>query len=694
MRIVRSLLPSRLLVPSLAVIALAAGEPAPASLQIADGSQLVKAWDASIYAKVWTDASAAPLREKWAEGVQRAQAELGFDPVALLQAMTGFEVRFLGMREGTKPRIHFRVDLGPDAAKVFALAAKDGDGEAKQVAGADEAFGKDEATIARFKNVLVVAIGCESDPAAPAAAAPAAVAIDADAKRIVAAVQPTIAAEKRAEFDKVLKNIEPYLGLWKYRGDIVPEGVRERLDADVPSPGMQPVDRGALARLPATTLMTAAYGFDGKAYWKAAGEALLVQLDEAMHPGAIAGPEQTAQEIQGFLQMLGVESSLQEVIEGLSGTSLIALTQSAPFPALTIALPRSKATDQLIDVGLKQIQAEMPAEGQSTPIMIPDLPIPLPITLLRDKAHWVLTTDPVLAGTWSSGQPGGFDGTAMAKTMYEKAPKDAVLLGASDTPAVLRTIQGYLGMVLAGNDGLTPEQKQAINGAILRLAGSASTGYLFAASDAKGSRTEVRGLLGSGIAPLLVGGGVFGFIMRERMALGMADMELDAGGDETPESAAIDTLGSVLFPAQFQFQGAAYLDQDADGVGEYGTLAELTGAAAPPGRAQAEASAEGFSPDGVRHGYRFSVFLPDAAGKAISADAAARKADKAAADAQERSFVIYAWPVDAASGTRAFAVDQTGVVYEAPFTGTAPAWNDLYSGQGWDGVPSWQPAQR
>jgi hypothetical protein len=685
----------RTLVPSLAVVALCAGEAtAPVSLQVADGSQLVKAWDSSIYAKVWADPSAAPLRAKWAEGIKMAQDELGFDPVALVQAMQGFEVRFIGMTAPEKPSIHLRVDLGADAAKVFALASKDAAGAAKQVAGADEAFGSGDATIARFKNVIVVAVNCEPSPAAPAAAPPAALAVDLDAKRVVDAIASSIPEDKKAEFDKIIKNVAPYLGIWKYRGDIVPEGVRERLEANVMAPGTMAVDRSVLARLPANTLMALSYGFDGKAYWKVGGEALLVQLDEAMHPGVSAGPEQTAQEIQGFLQAMGVEASLQQVVEGLSGTSLIALTQSAPFPALTIAVPRSKPMDQLIDLALKQLATVMPDEGQSAPIMIPDLPIPVPITLLRDKAHWVLSTDPVLSASWTTGAPGGFADTAMAKTLYEKAPKDAALLGASDTPAVLRTIQGYLGMVLAANQELTPEQKQAINGAIIRLAGAASTGYVFTANDAKGSRSEVRGLIGSGLVPVLVGGATFGFVMRERMAMGMADMNVEEKGDDTPEGKAIESLGSVLFPAQFQFQGGTYVDQDGDGIGEYGTLAELTGAVAPPGRAQGEATAEGFAADGSRDGYRFVVYLPDAAGKALVVGKEGRKADKAVADAQERSFVIYAWPADAAISSRAFAVDQSGVVYEAPYTGKEPVWNDLYGGQGWDGVPAWQPAQR
>lgn len=683
---------SRILIaPTLAAVAICAGEaaPAPVTLRVADGAELVKAWDSSIYAKVWGDPAAAALRAKWAESLKEIQDELGFDPVAAVAGVKGCEVRFLGMAAEDKPRFHLRVDLGAAAAPLFAVMSKEGNGAKKQVAGADEAFGDDKGTIARFGTVLVVAVNTEPVPAAPAGVSPAAVALDLDAKLLVDSIAGGIPADKKADFDKMVKNLAPYLGLWKYRGDIVPEGVRERLDANVPTPGTMPADRSLLARLPATTLMAASYGFDGKAYWKAAGETMMLQIDEAMHPGAPAGAVATAQELQGYLQAMGIEASLQQIIEGLSGTSLFALTQSAPFPAVTIAVPRSKPMDQLLGFGIAQIGGALPEEGQAAPVVIPGVPVA--ITLLRDKSHWVLTTDAVLSSTWSSGAPGGFADTPMAKTLYAVAPKDAALLGASDTPAVLRTIQGYLGMVLAGNDELTPEQKQSINGALIRLAAAASTGYVFVANDAKNSRTEVRGLIGSGIVPVLIGAATFGMVMKNRM--GGGDIEMDEAKAETPDGRAIETLGSVLFPAQFQFQGGTYADQDGDGVGEYATLAELMGKRPAPGRAQGEVLAEGFADDGTRDGFHYSIYLPDAKAGALDG-AGGRKADKAAADAQERAFVVYAWPVEAAGGSRSFAVDQTGVVYEAPYTGKAPAWNALYGGQGWDGVPAWQPAQR
>ena len=351
-----------LLAPTLAAVALCAGEaaPAPVTLRVADGPALVKAWDASIYAKVWADPAAAPLRAQWAEALKEAQAELGFDPLAAVQGISGVELRFLGMAGEDKPRIHVRMDLGAAAKPIFAALMKKDGKQAKQVAGADEAMGDEEGTLARFGNVLVLFANTEAAPAAPAGVSPAAVALDLDAKRLVDTIAPGIPAAKKAEFDKVVKNLTAFLGQWKYRGDIVPQGIRERLEANVPTPGTQPVDRSLLARLPATTLMALSYGFDGKAYWKAAGDSMMLQIDEAMHPGATVGVAATAQEIQGLLQVVGIEASLQQVVEGLSGTSMIAVTQSAPFPAVTIAFPRSKPMDQLLSFGLGQIGNALP----------------------------------------------------------------------------------------------------------------------------------------------------------------------------------------------------------------------------------------------------------------------------------------------------------------------------------------------
>lgn len=679
---------TRSLVPALAVAAMCAAEPAPAAaplvVRAADGAQLIQHWDGSIFAKVWADPSAAPLRGKWTEAQKDAVDNLGFDPLAALAVMKGMQLQFLGMAAEKKPRILAQADFGAFAPKVMALLAKDaGKLAPKQVAGADEALGDDDGVIARFGSVIVAAAGTDPKPAALAGAAAADLAADLDGQRLVDAIAAGIPAEGKAEFDKLVKQMKPYLGIWTYRGDIVAEGIREHVAGTVPSPGVQPADRSVIARLPATTLMALSWGFDGKSYWKAGGEALLNQLDERMHPGAPLGSEATAQEIGASLAGMGVNASLQQVVEGFTGTGLFALTQGAPFPALTLALPRSAATDQLVDVGLKMMGNAAPAEGQSTPIMLPNVPVP--ITMLCDKMHWVVTSDPMLAATWSSGQPGGFADTPAAKTLFAKAPAHSYLLGASDTPAVLRTVQGFLGLALGANDSLTPEQKQAINNALLRLAGNASTGYVYGAADATHSEMEVRGLIGAGIVPAMAFGAVAAMFKAKEVE---AAMPAAADG---PDAAVIQRLSGELFPAEIQFQSAAYSDQDGDGLGEYGTMAEIAGLVPAPGRTEKEALFKDYQAGGVIDGFHYAIYLPNGKGAALSADAKARPADKAAADAQERSFVIYAWPDKAGS---MFALDQTGVVYEQPFTGTAPAWNALYGGQGWDGVPAWQNANR
>lgn len=693
MRVLRRIVPA--LAATVALHAADAAAMPPVQLRIADGAALVAGWDASIYAKIWADPAAAPLRQACEAEQAGMRERLGFDPLAALAAAKGFAGAFAGMDGPDRPQIRFRVDLGDFAAKIIErIAASSAQAKPMQVAGADQAIGDADAVLARFGTVLAFALHCQPEPQAPAGAAAAHVAVDLDAKRLVDAVAAAVPAADKAEFDRAVQGMRSLLGRWAYRGDLVPEGIRERLSGDVPTPGSLPVDRTVLGRLPATTLMAAAWGFDGRAYWKAEGEALLGQLDGAMHPGAPVGAVATAEEVAQLLRGMGIEVTLQEIVEGLTGTSLVAVTQSMPFPALSIALPRSAALDRLLGFAMAQIQGTLPDEGQSAPIIIPGVPIPVAITLLRAKDHWLLTTDLMLADAWAGGAPGGFDGTAMARTLSAAAPANASLLGASDTPAVLRTIQSMLGLFLAANDALSPEEKQAINTALIRLAGEASTGYVWSAATPQSSTAEVRGLIGSGVVPGVIGAAIAGIAVQQRMGGGdpLALVPMDGGDASTPDQEAIDTLSAVLFPAQFQFQAAAFADQDGDGIGEYATFAELAGAAAPPGRDKAEALLNGFAADGVRNGYRYAVFLPDGAGGALPPDAGPRRADRAAADRQEATFVIYAWPVQ--PGGRMFAVDQGGVVYEATSDGSAPAWNTLYGGQGWDAVPAWQPAQR
>jgi hypothetical protein len=139
------------------------------------------------------------------------------------------------------------------------------------------------------------------------------------------------------------------------------------------------------------------------------------------------------------------------------------------------------------------------------------------------------------------------------------------------------------------------------------------------------------------------------------------------------ESAAIATLKNIC-SAQCQCQAAAAIDVNKNGVGEYGTFAELAGRdrvrggqapITPPVLSTAFAKVE----DGVvvRSGYCFRMFLPGKDGAAV-AELANGGPDAAAIDAAlaEVVWCLYAWPLEpGVSGQRVFFVDQAGDVLEA-----------------------------
>jgi hypothetical protein len=159
------------------------------------------------------------------------------------------------------------------------------------------------------------------------------------------------------------------------------------------------------------------------------------------------------------------------------------------------------------------------------------------------------------------------------------------------------------------------------------------------------------------------------------------------------ESAAIGALRS-LATAQEQFKQQNVVDQDADGMGEYGFLGELAGVDAcrvsglkmstSPFIAAILGVKDG---NGIaqKSGYHFRVFLPGAEGP-LAEGASAAKADEGAADAQETRWCAYAWPVQKGlSGNRVFFVNNAGEVYATmamrnPYSGAemAPEANAAY----------------
>jgi len=157
------------------------------------------------------------------------------------------------------------------------------------------------------------------------------------------------------------------------------------------------------------------------------------------------------------------------------------------------------------------------------------------------------------------------------------------------------------------------------------------------------------------------------------------------------ETAAIGSL-TTLRTVQAQFQQAIVVDQDGNGIGEYGLFQELTGAEIARGAINPRTPGEFISQElgavdangiATKAGYDFLIYLPTAAGAAVSeGDLGVPLPNvEVAADAphQEVRWACYAWPVSRTeTGNRAFAVNQTGTVYQ---TNNDEA-TQLYSGTG------------
>ena len=153
------------------------------------------------------------------------------------------------------------------------------------------------------------------------------------------------------------------------------------------------------------------------------------------------------------------------------------------------------------------------------------------------------------------------------------------------------------------------------------------------------------------------------------------------------ETAAIGTL-TTLRTVQAQFQQAIVVDQNQNGIGEYGLFQELSGQEIPRGAVGARTPGEFISQElgavdangiATKAGYMYLIFLPtDGAGPAASeGDVDLTTTVAANADEQEVRWCCYAWPVSRTeTGNRAFVVNQTGTVYQTQ----NDADTQLYSG--------------
>lgn len=149
-------------------------------------------------------------------------------------------------------------------------------------------------------------------------------------------------------------------------------------------------------------------------------------------------------------------------------------------------------------------------------------------------------------------------------------------------------------------------------------------------------------------------------------------------GNETSAIAALRTISTQ----QENFRGTAAIDQDGNGIGEFGLLGELTGHVVPRRSSASKPISprmidSSFQPDAtgfaIRYGFYFLVYLPvdDVGGTGTDADLGGDATtpgpilgDAAGIACQQYYWCAYAWPSGRNTGERAFFIDHSGVLYQ------------------------------
>ena len=141
----------------------------------------------------------------------------------------------------------------------------------------------------------------------------------------------------------------------------------------------------------------------------------------------------------------------------------------------------------------------------------------------------------------------------------------------------------------------------------------------------------------------------------------------------TSEGSAIGALQGLI-EGQSRFQADRHVDEDGDGVGEFGWLGELSGIDPIRGSGKERQEAPYIAAvlgvketNGVsqKSGYCFRMFLPLANGLAVGEARGPAALGAPDANVRERRWCCYAWPRHwGQSGSRAFFVTQEGIVYQ------------------------------
>jgi len=159
------------------------------------------------------------------------------------------------------------------------------------------------------------------------------------------------------------------------------------------------------------------------------------------------------------------------------------------------------------------------------------------------------------------------------------------------------------------------------------------------------------------------------------------------------EAGAIATLKNIL-SAQAQFQTTSRADENNNGIGEYGSFAEMSGGTGVRGGAVLGAPVLSAAFRTVansrvaRSGYLYQVYIPLISGQGQAEQATGGyAAGTLDADLAETTWCCYAWPTSyGTTGNRTFFVNQAGDIISTETSaydgGSPPASNAAFRGAG------------
>jgi|GEM_PF-2592425 len=647
-----------------------------ASAAFADGKDFVSHANASLFGTLWREQALAPLRSSWGQWVGAWKAEGGVDLEAVIMASRDIRLALLGFvgEPQPMPQVWIQADLGEQADAVYLAMTKAYRGEVAIVAGANAAWrlSKDvqAPVLARHGTRLVIGFGC---PAIPAAVTPVEtdVHFQIDYPRLIAGIITMLPEQDRAAMERNRKELLPWLGQLTWQSSMIPVGIHDQFRYSRAMVGLIPVDRALLDRFPQSTILMASVGIDLQMIWQTLSMTILDFIGKEVYGLSQPNRPQVYTDVDAAMVRLGLKG-INELMKGVKGTVALGITAGQTYPEFSLVVPRSLELDILVKAGVEALKGQLPDEKSSTVLPLPM--VPMPVVLARDAHHWLVTTDPQFATHWLSGASGGFMAAAVARVVMAKAPANAYALGVVDVAAAAR--MGRVFGALAFEK--SPETRNTLMVVLDRLAVDGAPSWAWAGNQNNGVTVEAQGPLGAGILPF--------------SAMTAASIiQLDSSRRMSNMAAAAHALRNDIFAGQIQFQAAAYRDGDGDGVGEFGTIGEMSGQVEISNSRKIPSllQLKGLKNGTFSYGYMFQVFLPDGAEGALSSDMKTRADSRQASDAQEKHWIAYAYPLGRrAGGDLMFAIGPDGIVRAVPWVEGRPSWNSALP-KGWGAESNW-----